>query len=187
MQEERRKRYADLRASAAEIGVAMPETPPWEAAWPQDDAAMRQRREEMQTRMQSMTPEERQAMREERWQKRRAEAAERGIDMPETPPWKEAEKRREEMAKRFEEYRSTVAQMTDEQREAAQAVFGRGAAKRTPPMPYHDHDADCDWGYPPARGVESFDPRNMTYPPTMPYRTVPGHDQPQATQPQATE
>jgi hypothetical protein len=199
MLEQRKKRYQDLRASAAEIGVEMPETPPWEAAWSEmpampvppdmtaqtekwqeDDAAMRQWREDMQARtrerMRTMTPEERQAMREERWKRMRAEAAERGVEMPETPPWVEAEKRRQEMAERFEQYRKTVEQMTDEQREAAKAVFGRAAARTAPPMRHHDFGPGHEpWGYP-GHGPYQDDPRGMPYPPMMPYPDAPGED-----------
>ena len=183
MQEERKKRYAELRASAAEMGVEMPETPPWEAAmpampetaphgmWQEDDAARRQWREEMQARMRTMTPEERLAMRNERWKKMRADAAERGIEMPETPPWEEAEKQRQEMAKRFDEYRKTVDAMTDEQREAARALFGRPPARMAPPMPCHDGDQGHEpWGYP-------REPWGMTHPRMMPDQDAPGYDQ----------
>ena len=193
---ERKKRYAELRASAAEMGVEIPETPPWETRpampqssemtsphgmWHEDDAAMSQWREEMKARMQermrAITPEERQAMREERWQRMRADAAERGIEMPETPPWEEAEKRRQEMEKRFEEYRKTVEQMTDEQREAAQALFGRTPERMSRPMPYPDAGpAQESWGYP-GDGAYRNAPRGMMHPHMMPYPEAPGYDQ----------
>ncbi|WP_295403288.1 hypothetical protein [uncultured Thiocystis sp.] len=193
---ERKKRYDDLRASAAEIGVEMPKTPPWETLpampeppemgarhgmWDEDDAAMRQWREDMKARMQermrAMTPEERQAMREERWKRMRADAAERGIEMPETPPWEEAEKRQQEMEKRFEEYRKTVEQMTDEQREAAQALFGRPPARMSRPMPYPDAGLDQEsWGYP-GDGAYRHAPRGMMHRPMMPYPEDQGYNQ----------
>ena len=122
MDKQRQQRYAELRARAAEIGVDLPETPPWEAAMTEADNAMRQWRDEMRERMRSMTPEERKAMHDDFWQKRRAEAAERGVDLPEMPAWDDIEKRHEQMQQRFEGYRKIVDQMTDEQREAAQAI-----------------------------------------------------------------
>ncbi|AFL75246.1 hypothetical protein [Thiocystis violascens] len=187
---ERKKRYDELRASAAEMGVEMPESPPWETlpemAVPhdmrnEDNAAMNQWREDMRARMQermrAITPEERQAMREERWKRMRADAAERGIEMPETPPWEEAEKRRQEMEKRFEEYRKTVEQMTDEQREAAQALFGRTPERMSRPMPYPDAGpAQESWGYP-GDGAYRNAPRGMMHPHMMPYPEAPGYDQ----------
>ena len=96
MMAEREKRYEELRARAAEIGLALPEMPPWESTdrppmperrgmSPEDMEAMRQQRQEMREQMRSMTPEERRAMRDAHWQQMRADAAERGVEMPEMP------------------------------------------------------------------------------------------------------
>jgi hypothetical protein len=172
MRAEREKRYEELRARALEIGLALPETPPWETVEappmppmpempampgmpempampdrrgmsPEDFEAMRKERQAMREKMQSMTPEERQAAREEHWKKMRAEAAERGIELPETPPWVAAEQRRQEMQAQFEKYRQAIDSMTEEQREAARAIFGG-----MPPMP----EAPAMPAYGPPRG-----------------------------------
>lgn len=183
MQEQHQKRYEEFRARAADKGIempAMPEPPDmtsWHEMCEKDEAAMRQWREDMQARMRTMTPEERMVLREERWKQMRAEAAERGFEMPETPPWQEAEKRRQEMDKRFEEYRKTVEQMTDEQREAARALFGRPQPMTPPPMPGRDLGQGQEpWGYP-GEGAYQGAPRGMPHPPMMPYQNAPGYDQ----------
>ena len=157
MDAERNKRYQELRERAKEVGLELPETPPWESAqagmpqMPQMPAhggrsadqfqAMREQRESMREKMKSMTPEERKAMREAHWKEMRTRAAERGIEMPETPPWEEAEKRYQEARAQFEQYRKTVDEMTEEQIEAARAIFGRAGGPSdagqgmTQPMP----------------------------------------------------
>ena len=160
---ERQQRYAELRASAAEIGVALPETPPWETAG-------RFGRPDLSERMRGMSPEERQAMRDARWQQMRAEAAERGIEMSETPPWVEAEKRREERQERFAQYRKTIEQMSDEQREAARALFGHQSQMPYPPAP------PAVEGYPSWNPPCHHEPYGMTYPPMRPYM-MPGDEQ----------
>jgi len=144
---ERNKRYQDLRERAAEVGLELPETPPWEAkpempempghaaATPPDWEAMRKEREAMRERVKSMTPEERKAMREAHWQKMRERAAERGVEMPETPPWDEAEKRYKAAQEQFDRYRKIIDEMTEEQLEAARALFGRGEPPAQPMQP----------------------------------------------------
>ena len=92
----------------------------------------------MREKMRSMTPEERRALRETHWQEMRARAAERGVEMPETPPWAEAEQRYKAAQEQFAKYRKTVEAMTPEQIEAARAMFGRrgpGMQGPRPPMP----------------------------------------------------
>lgn len=177
MMAERQKRYEELRASAAEIGLALPEDPwasmppmPERPAMPErggmspeDMDAMREQRRKMREQMQSMTPEERRAMRDAHWQQMRADAAERGIEMPETPPWVAAEQRRKEMDEQFEKYRKTIEAMSEEQIEAARALFGG-----RPPMPERlgmpPHMAPEGYGYGPQGG----------YPGPMPYQGGPG-------------
>lgn len=201
MTAEREKRYEELRARAAEIGLALPETPPWESAdrpaipeppamperrgmSPEDMEAMRQQRQAMREQMRSMTPEERRAIRDAHWQQMRAEAAERGIEMPETPPWAEAEQRRKEMEEQFETYRKTVEAMSEEQIEAARALFGSAPpmpeGPRMPPYGYAPHR--YGYGYGPQGGY----PGGMAYPgdlggmgqaPMMPGYGTPGYDQ----------
>jgi hypothetical protein len=199
MMAEREKRYEELRARAAEIGLALPETSPWESAEssmpsppamperrgmsPEDMEAMREQRRAMREQMMSMTPEERRAMRDAHWQQMRADAAERGIEMPETPPWAAAEQRRKEMEEKFEQYRKTVEAMSEEQIEAARALFGG-----PPPMPEFPsmppHMPPQGYGYGPQGGYPGGMPyqggpggMGMGQPPMMPSFGPPGSDQ----------
>jgi hypothetical protein len=195
MMAERVKRYEELRASAAAIGLSLPETPPWESVAPsmpeppamperrgmspEDIEAMREQRRAMREQMQSMTPEERRAMRDAHWQQMRADAAERGIEMPETPPWVEAEQRRKEMEEKFEQYRKTVEAMSEEQIEAARALFGG-----PPPMPEFPSmpPRGYGYGYGPQGGYPGpmpykGEPGGMGHPPMMPPFGGPGYDQ----------
>lgn len=195
MMAEREKRYEELRARAAEIGLALPDTPPWESAdrpampeppamperrgmSPEDIEAMRQQRQAMREQMRSMTPEERRAMRDAHWQQMRADAAERGIEMPETPPWVEAEKRRKEIEEQFEKYRQTVDAMTEEQIEAARALFGSAPPMpedpRMPPYGYAPHG--YGYGYGPQGGYPG-ELGGMGQAPMMPGYGAPGYDQ----------
>jgi len=110
----RNQRYQELRQQAAEVGLDLPETPPWEEVarppaphWMGGDEGRRAPRE---SRMQ-MTPEEREAQRTQRYQEIRERAKQRGVELPETPPWKE---RAEDMQKTMD----VIAGMTPEQRAA---------------------------------------------------------------------
>ncbi len=141
MQAERDQRYQELRARAATLGLTLPEMPPWGSGrsdMPEPPEmpsfggmtneqmdAIRKEREAMREQMRTMTPEERQAAREAHWNSMRERAAQRGVEMPETPPWVEAQKRRQQMQEEFEKYRKTVDEMSEEQRKAAEAVFGQ--------------------------------------------------------------
>ncbi len=144
---ERNQRYQDLRQRAAEVGLELPETPPWDAmpeppamppqagATGTDREAVRRDREAMREHFKSMTPEERKAMRDAHWQEMRERAAERGTEMPETPPWEEAEKRYKAAQEQFDRYRKIIDAMTEEQLEAARALFGRGENMPQPMQP----------------------------------------------------
>lgn len=181
-QKERNERYQELRERAADVGLELPETPPWESAEsgmpgtpampfgmsPEDMDAMREERAAMREKMRTMTPEERQAMREAHWSSMRERAAERGVQMPETPPWAEAEKRRQEMQERIESYRKIIEEMTDEQREAARAMFGQAPEMQGPGM-QGPPPAMQPWGqgYRPYGG----------FPGQMPYQGGPGGGQ----------
>jgi hypothetical protein len=162
MEETRKKRYQALRASAAELGVDLPETPPWESSMPG-----------MPEPMHAMTAEERRAMWESRWQQRRKDAAAHGIDLPETPPWVEAEKRHQAMREQFERYRQTVEQMSKEQREAAQAVFGQ-ANRHSHQHPALNTDGRDGWH---SAQPCHVNPYAMPYPPAMPGYDVPGYQE----------
>lgn len=122
----REQRYQAMRERAEQRGMDMPEMPPWMLM-------SQEEREAHWEKMRNMTPEQRQAEREQHWQEMRERAKAQGIDFPEQPPWKQAEQRREEMQARWEQYRSVVEEMSEQQREAAEAIFGQ--ANREPPLP----------------------------------------------------
>jgi hypothetical protein len=171
MSAERNRRYAELRQRASEVGIELPETPPWdqvempkmpempddmEAALAAHYQAMREHAEELgidlpetppaklmtaaerrakMEQMRNMTPEQRMAARAENYKQLRERAAAQGIDLPETPPWEQAMQRRKAMQEKWEAYRKEVDAMTDEQREAAKAVFGASPMADAPQMP----------------------------------------------------
>ncbi len=183
---ERNRRYAELRQRAEEVGIELPETPPWEQqdlpspempAMPSDSSpspmagmtpaereaareaqyqAMRERakahgidlpetppyktlsveeRRAQMDRMRNMTPEERMAARGENYKELRERAEAQGIELPETPPWELAQQRRKAMQEKWESYRKQIEEMSEEQREAARAVFGAAPGFDTPQMP----------------------------------------------------
>ncbi len=181
MDAERVKRYEELRARAAEIGVDLPATPPWAGATagsdlprmpempphgaamtPEEMNAMRAQREAMREKMQKMTPEERKAAREAHWQEMRTRAAERGIEMPESPPWAEAEQRYKAAQEQFDKYRKTIDELTPEQLEAARAVFGRGGSGMPgmngpmPPVGPRGQMPQGGYGYGPQGGYPGY-------------------------------
>lgn len=140
---ERNARYTELRSRAAEVGLELPEQPPWEQpGWTPPEPPPMQR---------PSTPEEWQALRQQRWEAMRARAAEQGYEMPETPPWELAAQRRQEMLERYNAYRDIIEAMTDEQKEAIAALFGNCGARPGwgPPgghaRPHHG------WGMGPGR------------------------------------
>ncbi len=165
--EQRGLRYEELRQRAAMSGVELPETPPWEQTVPPEmpsfpampsgvsDKGMMSAEERAAQidKMRSMTPEERMAQREAHWAKMRERAAERGIELPETPPWKAAMERRKAMQEQWDAYRKTIEEMSDEQREAAQAVFGR----------YSPADRPASFGGQPYPGAEAG-PKGFVHP-----------------------
>lgn len=135
---------------------------PDQAPWNLETAE--ERRAQME-KMRNATPEERAALRDQHWAEMRERAATQGITMPETSPWKEAEQRREARKAQWENYRKIIDQMSAEEREAAEAMFGQPPMppmdrEMSPPMPYGQ-----DFGAPPAR----------PYPPTNPGFGGPGY------------
>lgn len=125
-------------------------------------------------KMREMAREERERARDERWAEQRERLAEYGVELPEMPPWREAEERREAMREQWESYRATVDAMTDEQKAAAQAIFGK--AKSTPmqqPMPpCHPMCGQgapmCGQGMPATRAYPKG-PGMYAQPPMQPY------------------
>ena len=139
-------RYEELRQRAAEAGVELPEIPPWQqveapempsfpaipSGGPGRVLMNAEERAAHIEKMRNMTVEDRMAEREAHWAEMRERAAERGIELPETPPWKAAMERRMAMQEKLDAYRKTIEEMTDEQREAAEAMFGQYAPTRGP-------------------------------------------------------
>lgn len=119
----REERYEALKKRAAEAGVMLPDEPPW-----QDREAMRDLRPSMEERMehhkkmQSMTPEERDAFRIERYQEMRDRATEMGMELPEAPPWKA---RQEAMDAEWAKHQEVIKGMSDEERAACHAMHRR--------------------------------------------------------------
>jgi hypothetical protein len=154
----REERYKAMRESASKSGVELPETPPWKLMTEEERKARWEK-------MRSMTPGERAAMREQHWAEMRERAAEKGVELPETPPWRRAQQRREEMRAKWESYRQIVEQMTDEQREAAAAVFSR---PQTPPAQGMPPKMSLQPPYGREFGAMQPIPNRMPRPPMMP-------------------
>ena len=125
-QARREQAWQAMRERAAQRGVEIPDQGPWNLETPEEHRAHMEK-------MMNATPEERAAQRDQHWAEMRERAAAKGITMPETPPWKEAEQRREAMKAKWENYRKVIDQMSAEQREAAEAIFGQ--MPQPPEMP----------------------------------------------------
>ena len=120
--------YQAMRERAKAAGIDLPETPPAKLMTPEERRAHWEK-------MQSASAEERQAARVETYKQLRERAKAQGIDLPETPPWEQAQQRRKAMQEKWEAYRKQVDAMTEEQREAARAIFSGGPGDQAPPMP----------------------------------------------------
>lgn len=115
----RNEHYQDLKQRAEKLGVMLPESPPWSRpAGMQMQRPSMEERQRMHEKMMSMTPEEREATRLAHYEEMRERAKERGIDMPETPPWKQ----RQEM---MEKHQAAIDGMSDEERAACHAMHQR--------------------------------------------------------------
>jgi hypothetical protein len=118
---ERDARYEDLKARASEVGVMLPEDPPWKSTGMGMRPGMAERMQRHQAMM-SMSPEERMAAREEHYKEMQARAKERGFDMPDTPPW---EARQSAMDEEWAKHQAVIDGMTDEERAACHAMHRR--------------------------------------------------------------
>lgn len=118
---EREARYADLKQRAKEAGVMLPDEPPWKSAGMGQRPDMSERMQRHQAMME-MTPEERMAAREKHYEEMRARAKERGIEMPETPPW---EARQSAMDEEWAKHQAVIDGMSDEERAACHAMHRR--------------------------------------------------------------
>lgn len=130
---EREQRYEELKKRAEEAGVMLPESPPWQEhkAMMPPHPEMQKRREQME-KLQAMTPEEREAFRMERYQEMRERAAEIGMELPETPPWKDRQSLREEQ---WAKHMEVIKGMTDEERAACHAMHRRHMRQKMRPGP----------------------------------------------------
>ncbi|MCU7905170.1 MAG: cell division protein [Candidatus Thiodiazotropha sp. (ex Epidulcina cf. delphinae)] len=101
----------------------LPERPPWRPV--QNRQAFRPGMEERmqhRQRMMSMTDEERDAYRRERYLEMREQAQEMGVEMPETPPWAA---RRQALDEEWAKHREVIEGMSDEERAACHAMHRR--------------------------------------------------------------
>ncbi len=117
---ERDARYEELKARAKEAGVMLPEDPPWKSSGMGMMPDMAERMQRHQAMM-NMTPEERMASRESYYKEMQARAKERGIDLPETPPWQSRPSADDDWAKT----QAVIDGMTPEERAACHAMHSR--------------------------------------------------------------
>jgi hypothetical protein len=117
---ERDARYEELKKRAEEVGVMLPDEPPWKSAGKgaMPRGAYRLRHQEMM----SMTPEERMAAREAYYQEMQARASERGAEKPEPVPWAA---RRSAMQQEWAKQQAVIDGMTEEERAACHAMHRR--------------------------------------------------------------
>jgi hypothetical protein len=141
---EREARYAELKQRAKEAGVMLPDEPPWKSA----GMAQRPDRSERMQRhqaMMNMTPDERMAAREKHYQEMREQAKQRGVEMPETPPW---EARQSAMQEEWAKHQAVIDGMSDEERAACHAMHRRhmGMRHRERPQRYPMQRPERDAG-----------------------------------------
>ncbi|MCG7919954.1 MAG: hypothetical protein N0C81_18710 [Candidatus Thiodiazotropha lotti] len=119
---ERETRYQELRNRAEEAGVMLPAHPPWRMSQMEANRPSMDERRQHHEKMMNMSPEERDAYRQERYQKMREQAQQQGIEMPETPPWVARKKAMEE---EWAKHQVVIEGMTDEERAACHAMHRR--------------------------------------------------------------
>ncbi len=124
--EARTKRYETLRKRALESGVMLPNRPPWEEhrGMMPEWISMEERMQRME-KLRDMSPEERDAYRNERYQEMRERAAAMGREMPETPPWKAREEARAAAEAEWKKHQEVIDGMTPEQQAACRAMKRR--------------------------------------------------------------
>ncbi|MCG7898163.1 MAG: hypothetical protein JAY85_06860 [Candidatus Thiodiazotropha weberae] len=119
---ERESRYQELRSRAEEAGVMLPAHPPWHLSQMETNRPSADERRQHHEKMMNMSPEERDAYRQERYQKMREQAQQQGVEMPETPPWVARQKA---MAEEWAKHQAVIEGMTDEERAACHAMHKR--------------------------------------------------------------
>lgn len=118
---ERDARYQELVERAKEMGVMLPNEPPWSSARNEMMSDMAARRSRHQAMM-SMTPEERMAAREAELQAMRERARDRGVSRPDNPYGEAGQPAGDEDWAR---HQAVIDGMTDEQRAACHAMHRR--------------------------------------------------------------
>lgn len=119
----REAQYQALRRRAEEVGVMLPERPPWRSVdnmqpmRPGMKGHMQQRK-----MMMSMSDEERDAYRRERYREMREQAQGMGVDMPETPPWVV---RQQALDEEWAKHQEVIKGMSNEERTACHAMHRR--------------------------------------------------------------
>ncbi|MES9863077.1 MAG: hypothetical protein ABW157_20275 [Candidatus Thiodiazotropha sp. LLP2] len=119
---EREQRYQALRQRAEEAGVMLPAHPPWRSSQRDSIRPNMEERMEHHRKMMNMSPEERDAFRQEHYQEMRDKAQQKGVEMPETPPWVA---RRQAMEDEWATHQKAIQGMSDEERAACHAMHRR--------------------------------------------------------------
>lgn len=134
--------YGEMRNQMRERGIQLPEQPAWPGRVGMSDedrqaarGAMQERIDkmrEMQRKMAAMSAEEREAFREQQYRETRERAASRGVELPETPPWKQQpaagpapglpEPSARPAEAEWDEYRKIIDGMSPEERMACMAM-----------------------------------------------------------------
>ena len=171
--------YGEMRKQMQGRGISLPEQPSWPDHMGVVDkehqaarVAMQERIGEMRKmreKMVAMTPEEREAFREQRYQAMRERAASRGMEFSETPPWKRpavagpAPVPAEQSEADWGKYQEIIAGMSSEEREACMAMhrmhmqqrMQRAPQRMAPPQGYgrgYGYGQACGQGNCPGHG-----------------------------------
>ncbi len=108
----------------------------------------------------SMTPEEREAFQDKHYQEMRARAAEKGMELPETPPWKQSRRDMPEPPPMpempdMEKIQAVIDGMSPEEREACMTMHRmhmRSMQSQPRPMPPAQGGYGRGYGYGPGMG-----------------------------------
>jgi hypothetical protein len=119
---EREQRYQVLRKRAEEAGVMLPAHPSWLSAQKEAFRPTMQARRAHHQKMMAMSPEERDAYRQERYQEMREKAQKQGVEIPETPAWAAP---RQAMEEEWARHQEVIEKMTPEERAACHAMHRR--------------------------------------------------------------
>ncbi|MEJ2692192.1 MAG: hypothetical protein P8166_03815 [Candidatus Thiodiazotropha sp.] len=118
---ERDARYEELKQRAKEVGVMLPEDPPWKSARQEMMPGLSERMQRHK-KMMSMSPEERMAIHDAHREEARVHAEERGFERPDRSSWEAARAAREE---EWAKHKAAIDGMSDEERAACHAMHRR--------------------------------------------------------------